>query len=257
MKRNIRQDRILEILARDGESTVESLVNQLGVSVMTIRRDLASLSRSGQLSRTHGGAVLSRTGIVQFEFKDKSQLCIHQKRAIAAEAARMVLPGMSVSLDTGTTTLEVARVLASVDNLTVLTTSLAIASVLQGCDNIELILLGGSVRKFSPDLTGPLTEDNLKNFRTHISILGADAVTRDGSFTTDVRISQISKAMIENSDKAVLVVDSSKFARTAFVQCASLNEIDTIITDDECSPEVREWVGQAECEVIYAKVTNE
>lgn len=251
VKRGIRRSSILEIVARSGEVSVENLARQFGVSVMTIRRDLAHLSRAGRLSRIHGGAVPSRAGVIEFSFHEKGNRRAVQKRAIASKVAAMVSPGMAISLDTGTTTLEIARALSGTSGVTVLTTSLAIASVLYANDNIELVLLGGNVRKNSPDLMGPLTEDNLKRFRIHLAVLGADAVTPDGIFTTDIGISRISRAMVENADNVVLAVDSTKFTQTAFVKCVSLQEIDRLVTDDGCSEDIRAWLEEAIDEVVY------
>ena len=257
MKRNKRHDQILEIVAREGEVSVDILATRFGVSVMTIRRDLAHLAHTGRLSRTHGGAVPSRAGVIEFSFHEKENRRALQKRAIASKVAAMISPGMAVALDTGTTTLEIARALSGTSGVTVLTTSLAIASVLYANENIELVLLGGNVRKNSPDLMGPLTEDNLKRFRIHLAVLGADAVTRDGIFTTDIGISRISRAMAGNADNVVLAADSTKFTQTAFVKCVSLQEIDRLVTDDGCSEDIRAWLEEAIGEVIYVSTGSE
>lgn len=251
-KKNMRHSAILKMVALDDEVSVEALAERFGVSVMTIRRDLAHLSRMGKLSRTHGGAVLTRAGVVEFSFQEKENHMALQKRAIAREIVGMVQPGMAISLDTGTTTLEVARAIGAIGRITVLTTSLAIASVLHTNENIELVLLGGTVRKNSPDLSGPLTEENLKRFHVHLAVLGTDAVTSAGAFTTDVGISRITRAMVENADTVVLAVDSSKFMQTAFVRCVPLSEINRLVTDNGCAEEVRAWLEDAVDEVVYA-----
>ena len=153
----------------------------------------------------------------------------------------VVKPGMTVVLDTGTTTLEVARALAGIPDLRVLTSSLAIASALQAHDNLELVLLGGSLRRQSPDLSGPLTEENLRQFRPDLAILGADAVDRDGAYTADLGVASLSRAMIAGAQASCLVADSSKFARRAFVQFAPWELIDHLVTDTGLGPEERAW----------------
>jgi len=242
------------MLAGNGEVSVEMFVRELDVSVMTIRRDLAELSKKGKLSRTHGGAVLSRTGVIEFAFREQANSRIAEKRAIAGAVAKMIEPGMAISLDTGSTTLEVARAIAGIPDLRVLTTSLAVASVLHTAENIDLILTGGTVRKTSPDLMGDLAEENLKMFRTNITVHGADAVTKDGVFAADVRISRISRAMVENAEKVVLALDSSKFVKTSFVKSLSLSELDILVTDDGCSQETRRWL---ENEIKIVKIVKE
>ena len=254
MTRTSRRNEILELATRTGEVSVTELAARFGVSVMTVRRDLSRLASAGRLSRTHGGAVAPvRAGVIEFPFDPKVNGRTAAKQAIAREVAAMLSAGMAVSLDTGTTTLEVARALSRhAGPLTVLTTSLAIASALQRCESIELVLLGGTVRKYSPDLTGPLTEDNLKRFRVHFAILGADAVTPDGLFTTDVNVSRVSRAMIESAEKVVLTVDSTKFMKTAFVRCAPLSDVDRIVTDEECPADVRAKIEPLVGGVTYA-----
>jgi len=251
MKKHARHAQILQALIQEGEVGVEALARRFDVSVMTVRRDLAEMAAHRQVRRTHGGAVPARAGVIEFTVQDKAIRRGGEKRAIARAAASLITAGMAVSLDTGTTTLEVARAISGVQDVTVLTASLAIASILYAQDGIELVLLGGNVRKNSPDLMGPLTEENLKRFRVHLAVLGADAVTPDGIFTTDVRISRVSRAMVENAHRTVLVADSSKFMQTAFCRFASLKEVHHVITDDACAPAVREWLDRAVETVTY------
>jgi DeoR/GlpR family transcriptional regulator of sugar metabolism len=177
---NARQRAIISLLRRHGEVRVMGLTRQFAVTPMTIRRDLDSLAQRGCLTRTHGGAIFSQQAKVQFAFREKQEAESPAKAAIARAAATLVRPGTSVVIDTGTTTLEVARAIAGIPDLTVLTSSLAIAAALFARDHVDLILLGGNARKNSPDLTGPLTEDNLLQLRVQIAILGADAFDRNG-----------------------------------------------------------------------------
>jgi DeoR/GlpR family transcriptional regulator of sugar metabolism len=254
MNTHNREEEILGLAVRDGEVSVDDLARRLGVSEMTIRRDLARLARAGRLNRTHGGAVLSRPAVIQFSFLEAENRHAAEKRAIAREAAQRVALGQSVALDTGTTTLEVARALAGVPGLTVLTSSLAIASVLHGRENLELVLLGGVARKHSPDLSGALTEQNAQLFRVHWAFLGADAVGPAGTFTTDFRVAGVSRALAARADRTVLVADHTKFHLTAFVRCVELTELDEVITDAGCAADVRAWLETAVPKVTYAPV---
>lgn len=256
MNKTARQDVILDRVMREGGVSVDALAGDLGVSVMTIRRDLSELAYAGRLSRRHGGAIPARGGIAEFAFRERSERHAAGKHAIAQAVAAMVQPGMAIGLDTGTTTLEVARALTTKTGITVLTTSLAVASVLHVVEGIEVMLLGGNVRKNSPDLTGPLAERNIRQFRMHLVVLGADAVKQDGVYTTDVRIAGMTRAFTENANRVVLVVDSSKFGATAFVQCLELGEVHCVVTDDGCPESVRSWLGRRVGEVIYAPVSG-
>lgn len=245
---------ILELLAGQGEVLVEGLARRFGVDLVTIRRDLAWLERDGLLRRTHGGAVASRIGRIELAFQKKSETRGREKAAIAQAVAAMVRPGMAISLDTRTTTLEVAREVAGTPGLKVLTPSLAIVSALYPHDNIEIVLLGGVVRRGSPDLYGVLTEDNVRRFTVDMAILGADAVSPDGLFTTDAGVSRVSQAMIKASRTAVLVIDSGKFGAAAFVRFATWDEVDHVVTDEGAPPDARAWLEKAVARVTYVPV---
>jgi DeoR/GlpR family transcriptional regulator of sugar metabolism len=252
MSKQRRHERILALLEAHGECGVEMLAEDFGVSTMTVRRDLAELVASGRVQRTHGGAALSSAGIAQFRFTHRNEDCAAEKRAIAQAVAEHVTPGMSVVLDTGTTALEVARELRPIGELRVLTTSLPIAAELHDTPGLELILLGGVFRRGLPDLTGPLTERNLAEFRVDLAVLGADAVEPDGVFTNDLSVARVTQAMVATAETAVLVVDHSKFARRSFVKYADWEQFATVFTDSGLPDGCRDWLLQAGPEIVLA-----
>lgn len=242
-----RRELILACLAADGEVFVLDLASRFGVTPMTVRRDLEALEAAQALTRTHGGAIVSRQSVAEFAFMERNRTSIAEKQAIAREAASLVAPGMTIVIDTGTTTLEVARALSGVAGLRVLTSSLAVASALHAHPNMEIVLLGGSVGKNSPDLSGAITEDNLRRFRVQLAFLGADAVDERGLYTTDLAIARVSEAMIEIAEDTVLVADSRKFQRNSFVKFADWGAIRRVITDHQTRAEDRKWLkGMAE-----------
>lgn len=249
---SIRIQRILDLVATQAEVAGADLAQRFGVTPMTIRRDLETLEERGEIVRTHGGAMRAAPAVARFAFNKRRQTRIAEKRAIAAAAAQRVAPGMNVILDTGTTTLEIARHLTGVAELRVLTSSLAVASRLFAHENIELILLGGTVRRGSPDLTGRLTEGNLQSYRTDIAFIGADAVDPDGLYTDSESIAQVSRAMIASSKQTVLVADSSKFGRTAFAKFASWPDVDATVVDETVNDRHRQWLDTATNDVVYA-----
>ncbi|MCA9429493.1 MAG: DeoR/GlpR transcriptional regulator [Candidatus Omnitrophica bacterium] len=250
-----RHAEIIDHLLEAGEASVLDLAQRFHVSLMTIRRDLAQLETAGKLTRTHGGAVLSKAGIVEFAFQEQGRQRAAEKCAIAKEAAGWIEPGMSVSLDSGTTTLEVAKALSTIQPLTVLTSSLAIASVLYACEGIELVLLGGTVRHGSPDLTGWLTEENLREFHVDLAIVGADGVTSKGAFTRHVDQTRVCQAMLAGAKRSLLTADSSKFGNPAFTRFAKLTDFDGIITDSGLPAKEKRWLTKAANDVIVTKVS--
>jgi len=230
-KTSPRQKKILDMLSAKPEVSVVEFAEKFQVATMTIRRDLDALEQQKQITRTHGGAILAAPSFVAFAFQDRRRSQMAEKKAIAKEAVKRVDPGMTVIIDTGTTTLEVAKALAGISGLKILTSSLAIASALFACEGIELVLLGGTVNRESPDLSGQLTQDNLSAFRADVAFVGADALDEHGLYTSDQQIAGVSKAMIASAKKTILVADSSKLAKTSFVRFAEWKQINAIITD--------------------------
>jgi len=246
----LRRQRILQALAGREEVSAAALASRFHVTTMTIWRDLEVLERAKRITRTHGGALLSAPVVAAFAFQARQQCHLAEKAAIGRAAARQVKPGMTIILDTGTTTLEVARALGGIARLKVLTSSLAIASVLLANDALELVLLGGTVSPGSPDLSGALTEDNLAEFRADLAFVGADAMDQHGLYTRNQGIARVSRAMIANAQRTLLVADSSKFGRTAFVRFAAWDAVDGWVTDDELPADARRWAKKTVRNVV-------
>lgn len=239
-----RQQHILDLVAvAAGEVRVSDLAARVGVTPATVRRDLEALQQRGLVERTHGGAALSASGRIEFHFHRREELRGDAKRAIARAAAARIHPGMTISLDTGTTTLEVARALRTAHDLRVLTTSLAAAAVLHSCAGICLILLGGQARVREPDLCGELVEENLGRFHVDLAVLGADGITADGLWTSDPALARSSLAMIRGADRCLLVADSSKFGRPSFYRFADWAAIGGVITDAGLDPAALPWTA--------------
>jgi DeoR/GlpR family transcriptional regulator of sugar metabolism len=251
-----RLDKILALLAGREEASVAELAAHFKVASMTIRRDLDLLAGQGRITRTHGGAILAAPAVVAFAFQERRQSRMAEKQAIARAAAKLVQPGMTVILDTGTTTLELARALGGVPRLKVLTSSLAIASALLAHDDVELVLLGGTVSQNSPDLSGALTVDNLAAFRAQLAFVGADGADADGFYTRDLGIAQVSRAMIASAERAILLADSGKFGTRAFVRIAGWNKLEQAIVDDGLLVQSRKWLGKSVGTLTVAPVRN-
>jgi DeoR/GlpR family transcriptional regulator of sugar metabolism len=235
-----RQEKIRERVAARRTASLSELVALVGVSEMTVRRDLDELERQGALRRTHGGAVAAERLVFEVDFRDQLTARREKKQAIAREAVKLLKPGMRLMLDTGTTTLAVAELIGDMEGLTVITTSLAVVSQLQFAAGIQVILLGGDVRPGSPDLTGGLTEHCLDFFAADIAMQGADAIGQDGSiYNTDLRLARVDRKMRERCERSLVLADSSKIGHTALARNGTLADVDGLITDAEAD---RDWV---------------
>jgi DeoR/GlpR family transcriptional regulator of sugar metabolism len=246
-----RHARILDRLTAQGEVQVAELARALAVSDMTIRRDLDALALAGKVLRTHGGAALSGRVVFDFQFMQRTREREAAKRQIAETAARLVKDGQSILLDSGTTTLAVARALKARKRLTVITTSLPIASELQSCDAIDLVLLGGALRREAPDLIGPLTESNLEQLKADIAFIGADAVDSQGrAYNHSMAVARMLTRMATSARRVYVVADSTKIGQTALARFGSLKAWNGLITDHGLAPALATSLKRAGCAVI-------
>lgn len=247
--------RILDRLTAQGEAQVAQLAVSLGVSDMTIRRDLDSLALAGKVIRTHGGAALSGRVVFDFQFLQRTREHEEAKRQVAEMAASLVQEGQSVLLDSGTTTLAVARALKSRKRMTVITTSLPIASELQSCESIDLVLLGGALRREAPDLIGPLTENNLEQLKADIAFIGADAVDTNGQvYNQSIAVARMLTRMASSARQTYVVADSTKIGKTALARFGNLKGWKGLITDRGLTHTQITSLKRASCNVIHPPI---
>lgn len=245
-----RQRKIAEMMEDSSSLKVVELAEQFGVSESTIRRDLQEMEELKILKRTHGGAVsVEKTGF-EPSFKEKREEFSLEKEKIGELAADMVEDGYSVILDTGTTTLEIAKRIRN-KKITVITNSLDIAEELSEVENIELIMTGGTLRGNTRAMVGYLTENMLKNFRADIAFIGANGITlKDGATTPNHVEAMTKRAMISSSQKVYVVSDTSKFGKVSFAVISPVLMITGIITAGETNEEIIAIEKKNEIEII-------
>jgi len=227
-----RRRAILEILNRDGRVLVADLAKHFRTSQVTIRKDLEALHAHGRVYRTHGGALPSRHDVLEDPtLLEKEKLHRREKVQIAAAAVRMVQEGQVVILDSGTTTTAIARSLRHFRNLTIITNAVNIAAELSG-STIEVILTGGTLRKNSFSLVGPIAEETLRRLSADILFLGVDGFdVHYGLSTPNLLEAKVNRAMMEVASLAVAVCDSSKFGRRSLSLIAPPSAVHRVITD--------------------------
>jgi DeoR family transcriptional regulator of aga operon len=227
-----RRREILQLLERDGRVIVKDLSTRFHTSQITIRKDLEILHGRGVLQRTHGGALRPSSGALNdLSVLEKDKMHRIEKVRIAQAAVRIVSEGQSVLLDSGTTTLAIARALRSFRNLTVITNAVNIAAELASSE-IEVILTGGTVRRNSFSLVGPLAEDSLRQLSADVLFLGVDGFdTRLGVSTPNIQEAKVNRVMVGISRTVVAVCDSSKFGRRSLSTIVPPNSIHHVITD--------------------------
>jgi DeoR family transcriptional regulator of aga operon len=227
-----RRQYIVALAQQHGRVLVEELSESLGISRITIRKDLDYLQDRGVLLRTHGGALLPNSGALSDpSLQEKEGRHTSEKQRISVVAADLVQEGQCVLLDSGTTTTAIARRLKKFSNLTVITNAVNIAAELSGT-NFDVLLTGGSLRKNSFSLVGPLAEDMLRDMHADILFLGVDGFDLDVGLTTpNVMESRVNRAMVKASATVVAVCDSTKFNRRSLSKIVDASAIHHVITD--------------------------
>lgn len=245
---------ILERVREHGAVRVAELVGLLGVSDMTIRRDIERLSSDGLLERVHGGALALDGSRSSDEpgFSAKSLLQLAQKQAIARAAARHVEAGSSIGVSAGTTTYELARAVKDVPALTVVTNSIPVAQLLHesGAPGQTVVLTGG-VRTPSDALVGPVAVSALRSLHVDILFLGAHGVDdRAGLTTPNLVEAETNRALVASARRVCVLADSSKWGTVGLSTFADLADVDLFVTDtafpERAREAVRETVGSLE-----------
>jgi DeoR family transcriptional regulator, aga operon transcriptional repressor len=247
-----RLDTILDGLASHGSVSVAELARRLAVSEATVRRDLELLEDQRLLARTHGGAV---TRGVAYELPLRYRGLQHaaEKRRIAAAAAALAPDGLAVGLTGGTTTTEVARVLAERESLTVVTNAINIASDLAIRPNIKLVVTGGVARPESYELVGPQAEATLAGINLDVVFVGADGVDARTGVTTHQEIeAHTNRALIDRARRVVVVADRTKIGRVTFARICDIRAVHTLITDDEADGDALAAIAGADVEIVRA-----
>lgn len=251
-----RQKLILEALRSSGSVRVAELVDRLGVSDVTIRRDITELSRLGLADRVHGGAALPEGFGVEFGFPTRDSGNRHLERSIGELAASLVQPGSSVALSAGTATLDVATALQAVAGLTVVTNSPTVAQVLhEPSRHDRTVILTGGMRNASGALVGPVANRSLEPL--HVDLLFLDVhgfSAAEGLTSSDLAEGETNRALIAAAACTVLVAGSDRWGVVGLATIAGLDEVDVLVSDDGLPQAACTAVGDRGGQVLVAPV---
>lgn len=225
---------ILRLLEQKEEVQVTEISRETGISEVTIRKDLTILQSRHLLLRTRGGAMRKpmENTIEDTTIDRKRMFNVREKERIGIEATKFIKNGDYVMLDSGTTTLEVARHLDKFHDLHIVTNAMNIAAELMNYKRFDVVLLGGNLRLNSQSTVGPLALSVLRNFSKYKLFLGVDSFSiENGVSTPNLEEALLNQIMIQQADQVIAVFDSSKCNKRSYVHVADINELDVIITD--------------------------
>ncbi len=246
---NDRQKQILKILGEDDKATVASLSHKLGVSAVTIRQDLRYLEGEGLLRRIHGGAVLKDADDLD------NRLGVHydKKLRIARKLSSRVREGETVLIESGSVNALLARELARIERVTIITTNVFIARQFRKNPQATIILLGGIYQHDSETLVGDITKSCIEQIHIDKAFIGMDGFTREKGFMIrDLFRAEISRFIIEKAEDVFLVSDSTKFGRSALTTICHPEDIRHLATNTDLAPHYREIFTEAGVDLIMA-----
>ena len=252
-----RQEVILDEIRRSGAVQVNALVGRLGVSDMTIRRDLDVLAKRGLVEKVYGGAtaVVGRS-TDEPGFEAKSVRAQAEKEAICALAASLVRPGTAIGLSAGTTTWTFARYLHDVPDLTVVTNSIRVADELRRLDRPDrTVVLTGGVRTPSDALVGPVAVQSLRSLHLDVVFLGVHGMAEGPGFTTpNLNECETNRALVDAGGRLVVLADCTKWGTVGISTIAALDEADVLVTDDGIARDAAEVLTERVGELMVADV---
>ena len=214
----------------------------------------ASWRKGGLLKRTHGGAISNLRANYEPDSYQKEIQNIEKKKAIAKNALQYISEGDTIALDTGTTTFELAKLLGSYHNLTVVTNDLQIAAYLERNSDVRVIIAGGAVRRNFHCTTGKKAIDSLQDLNVDKTFIAANGFSiKKGLSTPNIDMAQVKTVMIALADEIILLADSSKLGKSSFVRFADISQIDLLITDAGADADYVELIKREGLEVETAK----
>ncbi len=233
---------------------VNKLATDLDVSEMTIRRNLNDLEQLGVLRKTHGGAIKELSRSYEPPFNLRQHKALEEKRLIAKEALKFVNEGDTIALDSGTTTVELAKELISFTNLTIVTTSIHIAMLFLDHPTITLLLSGGVLRKHEGSLVGSFAHNTFNSLYFDTFFVSSGALSREGGLTDYIiEDATIKKIIMGHSKKTVALMIGEKFEQSAFAQVVPLGELDVLISGKTPSPSLQQALHKEKVATIIAK----
>ncbi|WP_326613244.1 DeoR/GlpR family DNA-binding transcription regulator [Streptomyces scopuliridis] len=248
---------ILDEVRRRGGVRVNELTRRLSVSDMTVRRDLDALSRQGVIEKVHGGAVpVVEASTHEPGFEAKSALELTAKEDIARAAAAMAVPGSSIALSGGTTTYALAHHLLDVPDLTVVTNSTRVADVFHtgqraaggaggARPGAAMVVLTGGVRTPSDSLVGPVADQAIRSLHFDVLFLGVHGISAEAGLSTpNLGEAETNRHFVRSARRVVVVADHTKWGTVGLSSFATLDQVDTLVTDSGLSAAAREEITE-------------
>jgi DeoR family transcriptional regulator of aga operon len=250
-----RRLQISELVRQHGSVQVASLAHRFGVSLQTVRKDLRFLAERGVMARAYGGAIDSSaigSATAEPAYEAKRTVHLEEKRRIGRRAALLVRPGDTITIDSGTTGIQLAEALPDID-ITVVTNDFGVLAALIPKHNIRIVTLGGELRRKNMAFYGGLTVEALHDLHVDKLFLGVDGFDLERGVTTHYEPeAMLNRKMVEAARTVIAITDSSKFGKVCLHRIIAASELDMLITDTNAPEDVRQAGGPLGFELLLA-----
>ncbi|MFJ5440436.1 DeoR/GlpR family DNA-binding transcription regulator [Pectobacterium sp. CHL-2024] len=253
MLEETRLHRIQALLSTLSRVSTEKIIQHLGVSRETVRRDIVKLETAGVLRRVHGG-IVATTQEPEPPLSIRNTVREKEKQAIARAAVQQLKAGQTLFIDSGSTTSLLADELLSMPGMTVITNSLTVAQKLTSAESVaqhSVILLGGYMGTSAQATSGDITINELERYRADVALLspvGVDAASGATSFAHHE--AAIARSMVQHARTRIILADHSKIGVTSRVVYATLQEIDMVVTDASSADKPELSLLQMHCQQV-------
>mgnify|MGYP001220328700 CR=1 FL=1 len=253
-----RRSMILQKIKTDSAVSVSELSKEFNVSEVTIRKDLNTLYKRNLVIRTHGGAMMGSNPIATYDdvhINSKRFMHFREKQSIGRTAAALINDGDTIMLDSGTTTLEIAKNLHKFQRLTILTNAINVAIEVLQYKRFNVILLGGNLREPSQSTVGPIAESNLRLFYCDKLFLGVDSFNLESGLSTpNIEEANINQVMLTRAKEVIAVFDSSKINKRALAFITPVDNIHTIVCDEGMPMNIRSQLKAMNIDLHIAQI---
>jgi len=258
MKASERQTRIIDLVTERGSLRIDDLAAILGVSPMTIHRDLDSLASQQLITKVRGAAKVMQSALFETGVRVRLARQAREKETLARAVAAHLEPGQAVMLDDSTTCVYLARLLRGNSPVTVITNFVPVMRELWGKPGIHLIGLGGVYYEWAEAFMGGMTVDAIRSIRADLLVMSTSAITNLVCYHQSEDTISFKRAMLESSARKILVVDHTKFARRALHALGPVTDFDLVIIDDATPLETREQLRArgVELEIVPLLTTS-
>lgn len=224
-----RRSEIVRILM-DGESTqIKDLASALGVSLMTIHRDLNDLTEQGLVRRVRGSVSAEKSMLFESSYLFRVRQFVEQKRRLAKAAIAHIEPGNAIIWDDSSTTYHACEFIEDVTPVTVITNALPVMERLQDMPEVDLIALGGKYIRGYKGFFGMACERSIRTYHVDVALMSTTTIQGLSMFTQDEQVVRAKQAMIDVARKKILLVDESKFGFAALNHVADLTSFDVVL----------------------------